>query len=329
MDGMSEFDRVAAAVRNWGRWGPADELGTLNFIDSEKVREAAGLVRKGTIFPLGIPFGADGPQGIFKFRTNPIHLMTVDGGDASHFADHARSWSDNASAQTIAGIFDSSRFRFNDDYIMMPLQAGTQWDALSHAYYDGLLYNGFDAAAVTSQGAVRCGIDKVDVKGISSRGVLLDIVRHRGSDVALPHGRQVTPDELDEVAQEQKVHIGKGDIVLVRTGWWNRFVETGDPNVAVAGLNWRCAQWFYEREVAAVACDNIAVEDLESGVEGMFMPLHCLCLRDMGLTLGEYWDLTELARDCAADGVYEFQLIAPPLRITGGVGSPLNPLAIK
>jgi hypothetical protein len=71
------------------------------------------------------------------------------------------------------------------------------------------------------------------------------------------------------------------------------------------------------------------VENPVSAVEGAILPMHMLCLRDMGLTLGEYWDLNALAADCAADGVYEFQLIAPPLRVTGGVGSPVNPIAIK
>jgi kynurenine formamidase len=147
--------------------------------------------------------------------------------------------------------------------------------------------------------------------------------------VALEHGQQITPQELDAVAQAQGVTIGSGDIVLVRTGWWNKFTETANPGEMVAGLSWECAAWLHDLEVAAVACDNIAVEDLESGVEGMFLPLHCLCLRDMGLMLGEYWDMTALAADCAADGVYEFQLVAPPLRVTGGVGSPLNPIAMK
>ncbi|HEV8623266.1 MAG TPA: cyclase family protein [Acidimicrobiia bacterium] len=327
---MADFDRMASEVRNWGRWGDADELGTLNHITDEKVREAASLVRQGKVFPLGVAFGADGPQGMFKFRTNPIHLMTIDGGDAGAFADYARKWTANPSAQVLGGFFDASRFRFNDDYIMMPLQAATQWDALSHAYYDGHLYNGFPADSVTSQGAIHCGIDKVDSKGIVSRGVLLDIVRHRGAETALEPGQTITPEELDEVARAQGVTVGKGDIVLVRTGWWNKFVETGDCHTTASGLEWRVAAWLHDLEVAAVASDNIAVEDhLNPGIEGMFMPLHCLCLRDMGLMLGEYWDMTDLARDCAADGVYEFQLVAPPLRVTGGVGSPLNPIALK
>jgi kynurenine formamidase len=94
-------------------------------------------------------------------------------------------------------------------------------------------------------------------------------------------------------------------------------------------LDWRCASWLHDHDVAAVAADNLMVEDPISGVDGTFLPMHMLCLRDMGLMLGEYWDLTALAADCAADDVYEFQLIAPPLSIVGAVGSPVNPIAIK
>lgn len=104
---------------------------------------------------------------------------------------------------------------------------------------------------------------------------------------------------------------------------------TANKTEPYSGLDWRCAQWLHDHEVAAVASDNLQVEDPVSGVDGLFLPLHLLCLRDMGLMLGEYWDLTALAADCAADGVYEFQLVAPPLRFVGAVGSPVNPIAIK
>src|SRR5260221_8585521 len=116
MSGMADFDRVAAEVRNWGRWGDDDELGTLNLITDEKVREAASLVRAGKVFPLGIAFGADGPMGMFKFRTNPIHLMTIDGGDASLFAEYAPKRSPDPAPQTLAGSFGPNRFRFADDH---------------------------------------------------------------------------------------------------------------------------------------------------------------------------------------------------------------------
>jgi len=329
MAGLTEFRRVGEEVRNWGRWGADDELGTLNLITPEKVAAAAGLVRHGKVFPLGVDFGSSGPQGAFQFRHNPIHTMTVDGGDAHTLARYGPQWARNVVAQQLSDYFVDNPFRFNDDMIVMPLQAATQWDALSHVYYDDQLYNGFPASSVTSFGAFHCGIDKVDGKGITSRGVLLDVVAHRGTGTFLELGTPITRDELDEVARAQQVSVSPGDIVLVRTGWWGRFRQTGDGSEPGAGLDWRCATWLHEHQVAAVAADNLMVEDPVSGVEGTFLPMHMLCLRDMGMMLGEYWDLEALAADCAADRVYEFQLVAPPLRVTGGVGSPVNPIAIK
>ena len=329
MAGLSEFRKVADEVRNWGRWGAEDEVGCLNFITPEKIRQAAGLVRQGKAFPLGADFGSKGPQGAFLFRQNPVHVMTVDGGDASTLTQYGGQWAANGTAQQLGGFFSSGLLRFNDDMIIMPLQAATQWDAFSHVYYEDQLYNGFPAESVTSQGAFRCGIEKTDVNGVTSRGVLLDVVKHRNAGPFLADGQPVTPEELDEVARAEGVDITSGDIVLVHTGWWERFIETGDGTTTADGLDWRCAQWLHSREAAAVAADNLMVEDVNSGVDGQFMPLHLLCLRDMGLMLGEYWDLTALSADCAADGVYEFQLIAPPLRVIGAVGSPLNPIALK
>ncbi|OCB28794.1 cyclase [Mycobacterium malmoense] len=329
MAGLTDFRRVARDVSNWGRWGADDELGTLNFITAEKVARAASLVRHGRVFPLGVDFGSSGPQGAFGFRHNPMLLMTVDGGDASSLPQYGPGWTQNATAKQLGNYFVDNLFRFNEDMIIMPLQAATQWDAFSHVYYEGKLYNGFSSDSVTSMGAYHCSIDKVDVKGITSRGVLLDLVRHRNADVFLEQGNPITPEELDDVVRAQGVTIESGDIVLIRTGWWTRFLQTGNKTEPFSGLHWRCASWLHDHEVAAVASDNLQVEDLVSDVDGAFLPLHLLCLRDMGLMLGEYWDLTALADDCARDGVYEFQLIAPPLRFVGAVGSPVNPIAIK
>ncbi|ORB28289.1 cyclase family protein [Mycolicibacterium parafortuitum] len=328
---MSDFRKAADEVRNWGRWGDDDELGTLNFITPDKVREAAGLVKKGSVISLGGDFSAGGPQGAFKFRQNPVHVMTVDGGDASTLVEYGPQWLRNAVAADMSAFFADNPFRFNDDLIVMPLQAATQWDAMSHVYYEDKLYNGFPADSVTSFGAFHLGIEKVDSKGITSRGVLLDVVAHRGEDTFCRPGTPITADELDEIAAKQNVEIGSGDIVVVHTGWWTRFLETGDGGEAGSGLHWTCASWLHHREVAAVASDNLMVEDPDpgNGVEGTFLPMHMLCLRDMGLMLGEYWDLGPLAADCAADGVYEFQLVAPPLKVVGAVGAPVSPIAIK
>ena len=205
MAGMSDFRRVADDVRNWGRWGEADELGTLNFITAEKVAEAAGLVKHGKVFPLGVDFGSSGPQGAFHFRQNPTHVMTIDGGDAATLLEYGPKWLKNPGASQLAGYFEGNPMRFNDDIIIMPLQAATQWDALSHVYYEDYLYNGFPASSVTSAGAFHCGIDKVDSKGITSRGVLLDIVRLRGVETYCELGDPITPAELDDAARAQGV----------------------------------------------------------------------------------------------------------------------------
>jgi kynurenine formamidase len=330
-DSMGEFRKMADRVRNWGRWGEADELGTLNFITPETVAAAAATVKQGKVISLGGDFSSGGPQGAFKFRQNPVHVMTVDGGDASTLVEYGPQWLRNAVATDMAAFFADNPFRFNDDIIVMPLQAATQWDALSHVYYEDKLYNGFPADSVTSFGAFHCGIEKVDTKGITSRGVLLDVVAHRGADVYCAPGQPITPSELDEIVARQDVEIRSGDVVVVHTGWWTRFLATGDGGEPGSGLHWTCAQWLHEREAAAVAADNLMVEDPNpaNGIEGTFLPMHMLCLRDMGLMLGEYWDLGPLAADCAADGVYEFQLVAPPLKVVGAVGAPVSPIAIK
>ena len=150
MASLSDFRRVADDVRNWGRWGDADELGTLNLITAEKVQQAAGLVKHGKVFPLGVDFGSSGPQGAFHFRQNPLHVMTIDGGDAATLLEYGPQVVAEPGGRPVGGYFEDNPMRFNDDVIIMPLQAATQWDALSHVYYEDYLYNGFPANSVTS-----------------------------------------------------------------------------------------------------------------------------------------------------------------------------------
>jgi len=324
-----ELREASRQVSNWNRWGPDDELGTLNHITPSLVARAAGLVRKGVTFSLSVPFDAYGPQGAHGFRRNPIHLMSLDGGDRE-MVERLGGWG-GSTEQQISHIWRSP-MRFNDDYIMMPLQAATQWDALSHVYYDQQLYNGYGADAVTSLGATRDSIDKVAAAGqVVGRGVLLDVARYAGV-THLEEGRVIGPDDLEATAAAQRVDVGPGDIVLVRTGWWLRFLETRDGEswaMSSPGIGWKCAQWLHERQVAAIASDNIAVETSTVEFPGVMLPFHMLALRDMGMMLGEMWNLEGLGEDCADDHVYEFELVSQPLLITGAVGSPINPLAIK
>jgi kynurenine formamidase len=279
-------------------------------------------------FSLSIPFNADGPQGAHGFRRNPVHLMMVDGGD-QQLVERLGEWGGGTEQQL--GHLWRGPMRFNDDCIIMPLQAATQWDALSHVYYDQQLYNGYGADTVTSFGARRDSIDKVAAAGqIAGRGVLLDVARHKG----VPHlaeGTTISPAELAETASAQGTEVGEGDIVVVRTGWWQRY-QTGQGEswgVTAPGVGWQCARWLAERKVAAIASDNMTVEVAISEFPGISLPFHMLALRDMGMMLGEMWNLEALGEDCARDRRYEFLLVSQPLLISGAVGSPINPVAIK
>ena len=176
---------LAKQYRNWGKWGAADELGTLNYITPEKIIAAAKLVRQGKVISLAIPFDSNGPQTGLYGRTNPLHYMLQDGGDVASGAQ-----------DFIPGL------RYCDDAITMPLQCATQWDALSHIYFDGKMYNDRGPERVNSNGARANAIDKLKSK-VVSRGVLLDIPRHRRKDWLLP-GDAIYPADLDGAAAEAK-----------------------------------------------------------------------------------------------------------------------------
>jgi kynurenine formamidase len=308
-----DFRAIGRSLSNWGRWGADDQIGTLNLLTPDRVAFAASLVTQGRVLQLGIPVGADGPQtGVG--RMNPLHLMCENGAEQ-----------------------DYGPLKIADDYVVMATQSVTQWDALAHVYYDDLLYNGRSADSVTVRGAMYNSIASV-TNGVAGRGVLLDVARHRGVSW-MQKGDAILPAELDEVAQAQGVTIRPGDILLVRTGWWAKFLSDraatdfmwGEP-----GLSLTCASWLAEKELSAVAADNYAVEvqtalpgGIGSEIDGVVAPLHMVLIRDMGMTIGEIFDLEALGADCARDGVWEFFFCAPPLPITRGLGSPINPVAIK
>jgi len=300
---------------NWGRWGPADERGTLNFVTPERVLAACALPRRGLVISCALPFDARGPQTGFAGRHNPVHVMLADGGDA------------------LAGAQDflPGGFRYADDAIHMPLQCGTQWDALAHVFYDGRMYNDRDVREVTSAGARSNSIDKIK-DGVVARGVLLDLPRFRRIPW-LENGTAILPEELDACAEAQGVTVEPGDAVLVRTGMLTRCLEqrswAGYCGGPAPGLSVHCARWIHEREIAALATDTWGVEVIPNETPDCFQPLHMIALRNTGLLLGEIFQLDPLANACSEDGDYAFLFVAPPLPITGAVGSPINPLAVK
>ena len=217
-----------------------------------------------------------------------------------------------------------------DDMVVMGLQAATQWDSLAHVGYDGLFYNNVPAGTVkTTGGATRNSFAKA-VEHLISRGVLLDVARLNGVD-RLEDRYEITAADLSAAEERQGVRVESGDILLVRSGWYQWFLEgdrahfMGDE----AGPGLDTCRWLHEREVAALALDNWACEIWPSQLPGANIPFHQVTIRDMGLTLGEMFNLEALAADCEEDGVSEFLFCAPGLKVTGSVGSPITPMALK
>jgi kynurenine formamidase len=306
------FTDMAARVRNWGRWGPEDEIGTLNFIDEAARRRGAAAVVSGRAFALGLPLSeAEGIQlGFVEGRVNPTREMVQVNQPVN--ADQP-DW-----------------VCFSEDVVTMATQCATHWDALAHSSYGGVIYNGYPAAVVSADGAARCGIHRLGP--VVSRGVLLDVARALAVDVLEP-GYPIMPEDLDAAVGLAGCAVEPGDIVLVRTGQMVHLAPDRRDLVAYTfpspGLTIETAGWFYDHDVAAVATDTLVFEVYPSQHEDAYLPVHLLHLVEMGLTQGQNWVLDALADDCAGDGRYSFLLDATPLPLTHGLGTPLNPVAIK
>jgi kynurenine formamidase len=304
-----DVKELAAKVRNWGRWGDDDEIGTINLITDDVVKAAAAEIKTGKRFALGIPMDENGPQmGAIPGRDNPVReMIMVD--------------------TPLTG--DPSDFTTSDDKVSMGIQACTHWDALAHVSYEGKLYNGVDSQSViTAAGAAKMGIDKITT--LVSRGVLLDVARAKGVE-RLEGGYPITGADLDAAAELGNVEVRSGDVILLRTGQMQLFFA-GDRaayGVPCAGPSLQSVEWFHDHDIAAVATDNIVFEVYPPEREDAMLPVHLLHLVDMGMTQGQNWNLEALAADCADDGRYSCFLDASPLPFTNAVGSPVNPIAIK
>jgi len=299
---------------NWGRFGGLDQLGTANHLTPERVVAAAALVRTGKRFSLALPIGPPTPGG---YRAEPLHFYKFAAGDG-----------------VLGSGLGGARYQGSDDYVVMALQASTQLDGFGHIGADHTLYNGYWAGLVTAAGgARRLGVHHLARHGIVGRAVLLDIARHLGVEHCEP-GFPVGPDELDGAARAQGVDVHAGDIVLVRTGHlgWKSVLPAGAPEAASRsepGISTRAIPWLHDRDAAMIATDTAACSVVPPEPGDEFLTWHVAALRDLGLLVGELFDLDELAADCAADGQWEGLFVAAPMPIVGASGSPLNPIVVK
>jgi kynurenine formamidase len=310
---------AASRVRNWNRWGPDDEIGTLNYVTPEKTLAATQLVRRGQIFSLSIPYDLFGPQNSAApaggHRMNPL-LMVAQYGPFTPEEDgpgpHASAWA--------------------DDMATLHLQSATHLDALGHQFDRGRMWNGYTIADGGTRGFKRNAIQHWRDKLIT-RGVLLDIARFKGVDY-LENGYAITEaDLLGCIASQGSTStVGTGDIVLLRTGQlgfckaagWGTYSGGDSP-----GLSFYTADWLYRTEIAGVASDTWGVEVRPNEFPDSDQPLHQVVIPNTGLLLGENFDLDDFAADCAADHLYECLFIAAPIQFTGSVSGVVNPQAVK
>ena len=299
-----EFRALFRDLSSWGRWGPDDQRGALHHLTPERVAAAAGLVRVGVSVSLSLPLATK--PGVSNPEPADVHMTMLSDTDIG-----------------------SGSLRFAKDYVGVDYHndGHTHIDALCHVAYEGSLYNGRPQGSVTAEGAA---VDAIEVlaNGLVGRGVLLDIPRHRGVPWLEP-GEHIFSDDLEAAEADEGVTVGEGDILLVRTGHARRLAELGpwETATAKAGLHPTAMPFVAHRGVAALGSDGNS-DTAPSSTEGVDFPIHVLAINAMGVHLLDYLQFEDLRIACERAGRWEFLLVAAPLRIAGGTGSPLNPIAI-
>ncbi|MGI9602256.1 MAG: cyclase family protein [Acidimicrobiales bacterium] len=304
----ARMDEIFESVKNWGRWGADDEAGALNLITDDVRRAAAASVRHGR----AVSCSRNIPVDPAPDNPHPaLHMMVVGGDDC---------------------LIPQVGLEMTSDFVGIAFHgmASSHLDALCHVHREGLMYNGFPGTMVKSTGAkknsVMCAKD-----GIVTRGVLLDMPRALDVEWIEP-GQILDPDQLDlALTKQNDVEIREGDCLLVSVGRDARRAEHGawsPMKEGLPGLHPECVPWLHERGISVLGTDVVADPIPMPRIEGWGMPIHECTLVAMGVHLLDNLDLSGLMAECAALSQWDFQLAIGPLRIEGGTGSPVNPIAL-
>jgi kynurenine formamidase len=308
---------------NWGRWGEQDRRGMLNYLTPDLIVKAAGLVKQGKVYALGEEMHSDLPRAITPSRFGVQIITENDGYDRV----------------TQPGQFDAKRQQGAASFTVMHNHVGTHLDTFAHIYRENSLFNNMPPPkpAGTVHG------DAASVKFMVGRGVLLDVAKYKGMD-PLPRNYWITLEDLQATAKAQNVEIRKGDILLIRTGWrkmWDQPGPDGRADLAhrqylqpQPGVGPDSLAFFNTMEIVAIGSDTAAVEwnfpadpaytrKAFDGFQGL--PLHVDFIWNRGAYIIEILNLDELAKD----GAYEFLFVVGPLLLRGGIGVPINPIAIR
>ncbi len=301
----ADFRAMYDRLQQLPRWGPADRRGALNYLTAGRVRAAAGEIRLGRTVSLAAPI--------------ETHLTPDQPEPAIH--DMKGQMGDQADADGLTFAQDWVGGNVHGD-------ADSHIDALCHVMYRKTLYNGVPAATVTRLGAAELSIDNVAGNGIAGRGVLLDIPRLRGVAWLEP-GDLVTAADLAQAAAAQQVAVGPGDLLFVRVGHRRRRRELGPWDAAStrAGLHPDALEFVAGRQVAVLGSDSNS-DVSPSAAEGVSHPVHVLAINALGLHLLDYLHFEDLVPLCEEAGRWSFFCVIAPLRLAGGTGSPVNPIAI-
>jgi len=281
------------------KWGAGDQRGSGNHMKPETVLRAARLIRSGEVFELGRVLSGSMPF----FGTRRFDVQTK---------------------RTVMNP-GANRRGSNEEIVISEIgQVGTQFDGFSHQTIGDGLYNCYQMSEV----ATRTGFTKLGVENVGAlmtRGVLIDVAALKGVDM-LPDSYEITAQDLQQALQRQNLTLQPGDAAIIHTGWgglWGkdnaRYVKT-DPGIGIAA-----AQWLARQDPMLVGSDNWSVEVNPSPDPQVSSPVHQLMLVVNGIHLLENMKLDELA----AKRVYEFALVLQPLKIQGGTGSSVAPMAIR
>lgn len=309
-------DLLKDAPSNWGKWGPDDEVGALNYLGPEQILAATKLVTSGKTFTLQRLIGDPKGDPVWPGRTPAERTQILD----------ESSWDGEGAPAFPGGL------HYADDKINAFLQGSTQYDALGHVWFDGKIWNGYDART-TIGGLEKASVEPIAQRGVVGRGVLLDMARYRGKRNLDP-GETFTHEDLIACAAAQGTTIEKRDILIIRTNFLQLFFDLGDKfyeGFCEPGLVYseELVRWFQDMEIPNLVTDTIANEVTYDPNNGVALVLHNALMRNLGITLTEIADLETLATDCAEDGKYAFLYVAAPLKVAKGSGSPVNPVVIK
>ena len=298
------------SLKNWGRWGPDDQLGCLNLIGPEQRKRAVSLVTDGVPVSCARPITTEMTADV----TYQVQRFMVDSGEGRDTDPPERRYTRRGAGEFIGMVFHG--------------QTITHIDAMSHYSWNGLMYNGVPSSVITSREGAQSHNIEAAYEGIVTRGVLLDLPRLRGVDWLDPT-EPVMPEDLEAAEQAQGVRLEEGDILLTRTGNYRMRLERGasaqtDPMTAHQAA---CAPWFKERGIAMMGTDT-SNDARPNPYKIIGNPLHTICLVSLGLWFIDNANLEELAAACAERGRYEFMLTLAPLRLRNVTGSPVNPIAL-